>query len=192
MWLIAGLGNPGAQYAATRHNIGFMVLDRLAQRCAAKLDTKKFNARLTATQLCSQKVLLAKPQTFMNCSGDSLQPMAAFYKLSVERLVVVHDELDLEFGDLRVKVAGGHAGHNGLRSIGKRFGSAEYARVRVGIGRPDHGGDVTSHVLGGFNRSESTDLDAVIERACDALEAILKSGATAAMNTINGLPPVVS
>ncbi len=190
MWLIAGLGNPGSKYANTRHNIGFMVVARLAERWSGSLSTKKFNARLGSLQLKGEKVLLAQPQTFMNCSGDSLQPMAAFYKIPPERMVVIHDELDLAFGDVRIKQGGGHAGHNGLRSVGGRFGTGEYPRVRVGIGRPEHGGDVTGFVLGAFNSGERSDLDAVIERSCDAIEAIVSTGAVAAMNQINGLPRV--
>ena len=113
MWLIAGLGNPGGNYAKTRHNIGFMVADRLAERWSGSLSTKKFKARLGSLQIKGEKVLLAQPQNFMNCSGDSLQPMAAFYKIEPGRVVVIHDELDLAFGDVRIKQGGGHAGHNG-------------------------------------------------------------------------------
>jgi PTH1 family peptidyl-tRNA hydrolase len=190
MWLIAGLGNPGSNYAKTRHNIGFMVADRLAERWSGRLSTKKFKARLGSLQIKGQAVILAEPQNFMNCSGDSLQPMAAFYKIPAQRVVVIHDELDLAFGDVRIKQGGGHAGHNGLRSVGGRLGTGEYPRIRVGIGRPEHGGDVTGFVLGTFDTGERADLSAVIDRACDALEAILEDGVTLAMNAINGLPLV--
>ena len=190
MWLIAGLGNPGGNYAKTRHNIGFMVADRLAERWSGSLSTKKFKARFGSLQIKGEKVVLAQPQNFMNCSGDSLQPMAAFYKIEPGRVVVIHDELDLAFGHVRIKQGGGHAGHNGLRSVSGRLGTGEYPRIRVGIGRPDHGGDVTGYVLGAFNSGERGDLDAVIERACDALETLLSEGVTSAMNAINGLPPV--
>lgn len=190
MWFVVGLGNPGSKYDKTRHNIGFMVAERLAERAGFKLDTKKFNARFGSGLIAGQKAAVAKPQTFMNCSGDSVQPMAAFYKLASQRVIVVHDELDLAFGCVRIKQSGGHAGHNGLRSIGARLGGGDYPRVRIGIGRPSHGGDVTGHVLGAFSSGERGDLDEVIERACDAVESLVRDGVVSAMNTVNGLPPV--
>ena len=190
MWFVVGLGNPGSKYDKTRHNIGFMVVERLAERAGFKLDTKKFNARFGSGLIAGQKAVVAKPQTFMNCSGDSVQPMAAFYKLASTRVVVVHDELDLAFGCVRIKQSGGHAGHNGLRSISARLGGGDYPRVRVGIGRPPHGDNVTAHVLGAFNSVERANLDAVIERTCEAVETLLCEGVVAAMNSVNGQSPV--
>ena len=190
MWFVVGLGNPGSKYDQTRHNIGFMVVERLAERAGFKLDTKKFNARFGSGSIARQKVVVAKPQTFMNCSGDSVQPMAAFYKLASQRIVIVHDELDLAFGCVRIKQSGGHAGHNGLRSISSRLGGGDYPRVRIGVGRPPHGGDVTGHVLGAFNSAEKASLEAVVERACEAVERVLADGVVAAMNSVNGQSPV--
>jgi len=190
MWFVVGLGNPGSKYDKTRHNIGFMVVERLAERAGFKLDTKKFNARFGSGLIAGQKAVVAKPQTFMNCSGDSVQPMAAFYKLASQRIIIVHDELDLAFGCVRIKQSGGHAGHNGLRSISSRLGGGDYPRVRVGVGRPPHGGDVTGHVLGVFNSAEKANLEAVVERACEAVEMVLCDGVVAAMNSVNGQSPV--
>ena len=190
MWLIVGLGNPGSKYENTRHNIGFMVVDRLAQRAGVKLTTKKFNAQFGSHVLGGSKLLLSKPQTYMNCSGDSVQPMAAFHKIVSTRIVIIHDELDLPFGCVRIKQSGGHAGHNGLRSISARLGGGDYPRVRVGIGRPAHGDNVTAHVLGAFNSVERANLEAVIERTCEAVETLLDEGVVAAMNSVNGQPAV--
>jgi PTH1 family peptidyl-tRNA hydrolase len=190
MWLIVGLGNPGRQYARTRHNIGFMVLERLAERWALPMSSKKFSARVAQGVFGGHRVALAQPQTFMNCSGDSVQPMAAYLKVPVTQVVVVHDELDLPFGVVRIKASGGHAGHNGLRSIGKRLGESNYPRLRIGIGRPASGGDVTGYVLGAFSKGEKPHLDVVADRACDAIEAILDGGVVDAMNAMNGLDPL--
>ncbi len=190
MWLVVGLGNPGSKYEKTRHNIGFMVVDRLAQRAGSKLSTKKFNAHFGSCVIAGCKSLIGKPQTYMNCSGDSVQPMAAFHKIVSTQIVIIHDELDLPFGSVRIKQSGGHAGHNGLRSISARLGGGDYPRVRVGIGRPTHGDNVTGHVLGAFNRVERANLEAVIERTCDAVETLLSQGVIAAMNSVNGQPPV--
>ncbi|MEE2836516.1 MAG: aminoacyl-tRNA hydrolase [Myxococcota bacterium] len=190
MWLVVGLGNPGAKYAQTRHNIGFMVVDRLAERAGGKLGTKKFSAQFGRESIAGRSVVLSKPQTFMNNSGDSVQPMAAFFKVPSARVLIIHDELDLSFGLVRIKQSGGHAGHNGLRSISSRWGGGDYPRVRIGIGRPSSGGDVTGHVLGRFSADEDRDVQAVVERACDAVEAVLRDGVVAAMNTVNAAGPI--
>ena len=190
MWLIVGLGNPGSKYEHTRHNIGFLVADRLAERAGSKLSTKKFNAQFGSCVIAGCKSLFGKPQTYMNSSGDSVQPMAAFHKIGSSQVVVIHDELDLPFGSVRIKQSGGHAGHNGLRSISARLGGGDYPRVRVGIGRPTRGDNVTGHVLGAFSSVERSSLDAVIERTCDAVETLLSEGVVAAMNSVNGQPPV--
>ncbi len=190
MWVIAGLGNPGSKYATSRHNIGFMVLDRLAERWSVSTRSKKFSSQFGQGQVGDTRALLAKPQTYMNCSGDALQPMAAYHKVPPSRVLVIHDELDLPFGTVRVKLGGGHAGHNGLRSIGARLGGSEYPRIRVGIARPSSGGDVTGYVLGSFSSAERPELDAVIDRSCDAIERVLGEGVVAAMNAINGLQSI--
>lgn len=166
--LIVGLGNPGADYANTRHNIGFILIDEL---------TKRFNARdVTSTSFLGkcykfQNHFLLKPQTFMNLSGDSVIKVKNFYKL--EDVLVIHDDLDLPFGSLRFKKGGGHGGHNGLKSIDSRIGK-EYIRVRMGIGKPEHKGEVTSYVLGAFSQEQQNYLNEWIDKTCDAVIYMLE------------------
>jgi PTH1 family peptidyl-tRNA hydrolase len=186
MWIIAGLGNPGSRYAQTRHNVGFLTVELLAARWSLPRAKKKFSAELWDGVVAGERVALAKPQTFMNLSGDSIQPMAAFFKVPCERVIAVHDELDLAFEVVRIKRSGGHAGHNGLRSLTQRLASNDYPRVRIGVGRPEPGGDVADFVLSTFSSGERSSLAAVIERAADQVEAILAHGVTEAMNAHNG------
>ena len=136
MWLVVGLGNPDAKYRGTRHNVGFEVVDLLAERATTTLSEKKFKAQMAKARLGGTDVVLLEPQTYMNLSGESVGPALGFYKLGVEQVLVVHDELDLELGKCRLKKGGGHGGHNGLRSLIQHLPSAEFIRVRVGIGRP--------------------------------------------------------
>jgi PTH1 family peptidyl-tRNA hydrolase len=182
--LIVGLGNPGADYAQTRHNIGFMAVERLASRHGISVTTKKFKGVVGNGEIAGQQVSLLMPQTFMNLSGESVQPAAAFYGINVSKILVLHDELDLAPGVLRVKQAGGHAGHNGLRDMIAKLGSPDFVRVRLGIGRPLKG-EVTSHVLGRFSKQEEAWLDDLLERACDAVEVWLTEGVAAAQNKYN-------
>ena len=182
-WLAVGLGNPGPQYTTNRHNIGFMVLDELARRgCETFRD--KFNGKLTKVRLDTVDAWLLKPMTFMNKSGVSVGSAGSFYNITPEHAVVIHDELDLPFGQLRIKVGGGHGGHNGLRSIFAHYGR-DFVRVRCGIGRPQRG-DVTGHVLGDFNASEAPVLEHLVASAADAVTAIVSDGPNAAMNRFNG------
>ncbi|MBC8237561.1 MAG: aminoacyl-tRNA hydrolase [Helicobacteraceae bacterium] len=167
--LIVGLGNPGPEYAFTRHNIGFMVIDELIKRQnAQKLSSSSFEG------LCYkfQNHFLLKPLTFMNLSGNSIVAVKKFYKQ--EEVVVIHDDLDLPFGTLRFKHGGGHGGHNGLRSADERI-SKNYTRVRMGIGRPEHKGEVASYVLSGFDLSEVPHLDSWVKYACEAVEFLLNN-----------------
>lgn len=165
--LIVGLGNPGSEYANTRHNIGFMLIDELIRRQnAQKLSSSSFEGILHKFQ----NHFLLKPLTFMNLSGNSIVVVKKFYK--IEDVVVIHDDLDLPFGTLRFKHGGGHGGHNGLRSTDERISKA-YTRVRMGIGRPEHQGEVASYVLSDFNNQEKTHLDTWISQACDAVEFLL-------------------
>ncbi|MCA9576223.1 MAG: aminoacyl-tRNA hydrolase [Polyangiales bacterium] len=184
MHLVVGLGNPGPKYSGNRHNVGFMVVDRLATRWSAPAFREKFKAETTKGLLQQQDVVLLKPQTFMNLSGESVQPAMTFYKVPLERVLCVHDELDLAFGVVRIKVGGGTAGHNGLKSMVQRCGGNGFVRVRVGIGRPS--ARTESHVLSDFDASERAELGDVVERACDMVEAALLEGATAAMNRYHG------
>lgn len=184
-YLIVGLGNPGTQYARTRHNVGFMALERLAERFMLTVNAKKFKGHWCKGVIAQQDAILLLPQTFMNRSGDSVQPAAAFYNVEPEHIIVVHDELDLALGDLRIKKGGGHGGHNGLRDIIQKLGSPDFIRVRMGIERPSRG-DVTGWVLGEFGRSDEAARDEMIEQAADALEMLLTDGVIATQNRFNG------
>ncbi len=184
MILVAGLGNPGPRYAQTRHNVGFMAVDRLAGQSASF--SARFHGAWATLQLAGEACGLLKPQTFMNLSGRSVQAALAFTKVPLDRLIVIHDELDLPFGEVRLKLGGGHAGHNGLRSISGAIGP-DYVRVRVGIGRPpaDFRGMVADYVLDAFSASERTTLDGVVERAAAAVTDIVRLGLPGAMNVTN-------
>lgn len=197
MHLVVGLGNPGKKYERNRHNVGFMVVERLASAHGLGDFKEKFSGVWAKGELSSDgsrhPVALLKPLTFMNLSGDSVQPAAAFLKVAPSSVIVVHDELDLPWRDVRLKVGGGHAGHNGLRSIIGRLGTPEFTRVRVGVGRPPPGfkGDVADYVLQDFDAMERAELPDVVERACAAVEKVVALGAPAAMNAVNGpaIPP---
>ena len=182
-WLVVGLGNPGPKYAGTRHNAGFLVVEELARRSGESFRTK-FHGLFARCRVGHEDAILLQPMTYMNRSGISLGEAAAFYKTPPERVVVIHDELDLDFGDLRLKVGGGHGGHNGLRSILSHY-HREFIRLRFGVGRPRHG-DVTDHVLGGFSSDERVLLDSTVDRAANWVEGVLRDGPDAAMNAFHG------
>ena len=187
MKIICGLGNPGHEYERHRHNIGFQVLEVLGARWKAPFTSNKFEAQLATASLGSQKLLLIKPQTFMNVSGQSLAAAARFYKVSVDEVLVVHDELDLPFGRLQLKAGGGSGGHNGLKSIAESWGEEGCARLRFGIGRPPAPGPdrVVGHVLSSFSADEQPQLAAFIDRAVEACESWARNGMTQAMNAFN-------
>lgn len=185
MKLIVGLGNPGTQYAETRHNIGFMVVSHLARRAGIALKRKGYQGFYGVGRVAGEEVTILLPQTYMNCSGESVAPACQSLGVNPGDLIVVHDEIDLAFGCLRVKTGGGHGGHNGLRSIGGTLGENGYARLRMGIGRPPAGGDVSGHVLSRFNATERILLQQYFEVAADALELLLREGAQEAMNRYN-------
>ena len=182
MHLVVGLGNPGKKYAGNRHNVGFMAVDRLADDRRLPEWREKFSGVYSR----GDDVMVLKPMTFMNVSGDSVQPAAAFVKVDPAHVLVLHDELDLPFGDVRLKLGGGHAGHNGLRSIIGRFGP-DFVRVRIGIGRPPAGflGEVADFVLHDFDASERAELPDVLSRAVSAVGAVLEKGFAAAQNVVN-------
>jgi PTH1 family peptidyl-tRNA hydrolase len=184
MFLVVGLGNPGPKYEGNRHNVGFMVLDRLGAKLGAGPYREKFKGHFTKASLGADDMVLLKPGTFMNVSGESVQPAALFFRVPVERILVVHDELDLPFGTLRLKVGGGTAGHNGLKSLQQRLGDPGFVRLRFGIGRPPAGSPV-SYVLGDFSAIERAELPDLLDRAADGLEAVAKLGIAAAMNSFN-------
>jgi PTH1 family peptidyl-tRNA hydrolase len=189
--LVVGLGNPGKKYEKNRHNVGFMVVERLARSHGLPDFKEKFSAVWTKGEIAvgggRHPVALLEPQTYMNLSGDSVQPAAAFLKVEPSRVIVVHDELDLPWRDVRLKVGGGHAGHNGLRSIIQRLGTPEFVRVRVGVGRPPPGfrGDVADYVLADFDAMEKSELPDVVDRAALAIEKVVADGVAAAMNAVN-------
>jgi peptidyl-tRNA hydrolase, PTH1 family len=179
--LFVGLGNPGAQYARNRHNIGFMAADAIAGRHGFGPWRGKFQGALADGRLGTEKVLLLKPETFMNLSGDSVRAAAAFYKIPPEDIVVFHDELDLAPGRVRVKTGGGHAGHNGLRSIAAHIG-ADFVRIRLGIGHPGDKRRVTSYVLADFPKADAEWLDPLLDAVADASPA-LAAGDTSAFTS---------
>ena len=185
-WLLIGLGNPGSEYANTRHNIGFLVIENLCARAGVTLAPVKRSRALAATgRLAGQRVVLVQPQSFMNDSGGPTASLAGFYSVPLERIVVVHDELDLPFGSVRVKSGGGDNGHNGLRSIRKSLGSGEWLRVRVGIERPPSPQDPASYVLKPWNSAQRANLDDVIEHSADAVESLMTAGLADTQNRYN-------
>jgi peptidyl-tRNA hydrolase, PTH1 family len=191
VFLVVGLGNPGRKYARNRHNVGFMVVERLASSHGFGDLKEKFSGVWAKGEMTvgSKRVpaALLEPQTFMNLSGDSVQPCAAFLKVEPSAVIVVHDELDLPWREVRLKVGGGHAGHNGLRSIIQRLGTPDFIRVRVGVGRPPPGfkGDVADYVLSDFDAMEAAELPDVVDQAAKAVEKVLAEGLAAAMNAVN-------
>ncbi len=189
MWLLVGLGNPGPKYAQNRHNIGFMVIDEIANRSRSDGFRAKFGGELTSGDVAGEKAVLLKPQEYMNVSGQAVQRTAAFYQVEPKQLIVVHDEIDLGLGTLRLKVGGGHGGHNGMRSIIQELGTQEFLRVRVGVGRPGpsgKGSNVAGFVLDDFAKAERTEVEIVIKEAADAVESLIKNGPIVAMNKFNG------
>jgi PTH1 family peptidyl-tRNA hydrolase len=185
LWLVVGLGNPGPSYAGNRHNVGFMVLDLLAERVGGRFKAHKGRADTVEGRLVGQRVVLAKPKCYMNESGGPVASLRDFFKVPVERIVVVHDELDIPFGTLRLKAGGGDNGHNGLRSVTKSLGSREYLRVRFGVGRPPGRQDPADFVLKDFTSAERKELPFLVDRAADAIEALLSASIEAAQNTFH-------
>ena len=176
MYLIVGLGNPGNRYQATRHNIGFMVLEKLAAKLELDLSQKSFNALWGKGKIGSENVILAMPQTFMNLSGNSVRQLHAFFKTDLSNLVVIHDDLDLSFGSVRLKTGGGNAGHKGLASIEENLGSSEFMRIRLGIGKPSDKSRIEGYVLESFGKEELSVLPEIIQWAADAATEIVSSG----------------
>lgn len=190
-WLVVGLGNPGAEYAATRHNAGFLVVDLLAERLGARLARHKRGHALAAEAKLGlpgslTPLVLVEPLSFMNASGGPVKALAAFYGAAADRMVVVHDELDLPFGTIRTKQGGGDNGHNGLKSLRGSLGTGDFYRVRVGVGRPPGRQDPADWVLKGFGATERRELPEVVDRAADTVECLLTEGLEATQNRFNG------
>lgn len=184
MYLIVGLGNPGREYQYTRHNVGFMVLDLLADKLATDINKVKFKGLLGQTNFDNKKLFLLKPQTYMNLSGQSVVDAVNFYKIPTENIIVIYDDMDLPVGRLRIRPEGSSGGHRGMESIIYQLSTDKFPRIRVGIGRPE--GDTVNHVLGKFSEHETEKMKAVLMAACEAALTIVKSGVNEAMNKFNG------
>lgn len=184
--LIVGLGNPGEKYRFARHNTGFMVVDRLAQVHSISLGKRRFKVAFGLGKVGGRPVILAKPMTFMNLSGPAVKELARFFKLDTKEILVIHDDIDLVFGEIKIKQKGGDGGHNGVKSLIEACGSSGFARVRVGIGRPQPRQEVKAYVLGRFDAEQQRLLDDVITMAQDAVETILFKGLSEAMNRFHG------
>lgn len=185
--LVIGLGNPGPQFAKTRHNIGFMVADLLADRLGATFKVhKRSGAEIVTSTIGRRPVVLAKPRTYMNESGRHVGPLAKFYSVSPADVIVIHDELDIDFGRIRLKLGGGEGGHNGLRSVANALGTKDFERVRIGIGRPPGRKDPAAFVLEVFTAAERKEVPAILEQAADATELLIETGLEPAQNLVHG------
>lgn len=196
-WLIAGLGNPGAKYAHNRHNIGFLVVDELMRRAGLPAwKANKLGGESTSGMIAGTKVVALKPQEFMNLSGFAVQRAMAFHDIEPSSLLVAHDEIDLEFGIVRIKRGGGHGGHNGLRSIIQQLATPDFGRLRIGVGRdpnsPPGSKAAAAWVLGDFTKPQQSSLSSIISACCEDIEAILQNGLEAAMNQHNARPTLAS
>jgi len=185
-YLIVGLGNPGRDYEMTRHNIGFLVLDRLAKRWGVEINKFKFKALMGEYRKPHEKVVLIKPQTFMNLSGSAVRSFIQFYKPTNEQVLVIFDDLDLPFGSLRIRKSGGSSGQKGMKSIIEQLGTEEFPRIRVGIGRPPGKMKSEDFILNKFRTLEISDLDLILDKGANAIECFLTDGIEAAMNRFNG------
>ncbi|WP_077329951.1 aminoacyl-tRNA hydrolase [Virgibacillus siamensis] len=185
MKCIVGLGNPGFKFKKTRHNIGFMVIDELVERHNWKLKKDKFNGKSIVEHVQGEKVVLLKPQTFMNLSGQSIRPLMDFYQLEAADILVIYDDMDLPTGKIRLRQKGGHGGHNGVRSAIEHIGSKEFKRLRIGIGRPETRIPVIDYVLGSFPKAQQKDASESIQTAADACEAWMEKPFDQVMNEFN-------
>jgi len=184
--LVVGLGNPGDNYARTRHNLGFMVADLLAARLGAKFKAhKRSGAELVSGRLAGHSIVLAKPRCYMNESGRQIGPLAKFYSVAPADIIVIHDDLDLEFGSIRLKIGGGEGGHNGLRSVAAALSTKDFQRVRIGIGRPPGHKDPASFVLENFTAAERPEVPTICEQAADATELLIEIGLEPAQNRVH-------
>lgn len=191
MKVIVGLGNPGRQYERTRHNIGFAAIDYIAGKNQIEISSKKHKALIGSGYLGGQKVLLVKPQTFMNLSGESLRGVMDFYKLEPSDFIVIFDDISLDVGQLRIRRKGSAGGHNGIKDLIKQLGTQKFVRIKVGVGAKPQGWDLADHVLGRFDTQQRKLVDEAQERAAKAVEMILSRGTDAAMNEFNKKTGVV-
>lgn len=184
MYVIAGLGNPGKKYENTRHNMGFITVDQLAEKHDIKVDKLKFKALVGEGRIAGQKVLLVKPQTYMNLSGESIREVMHFYKLEPENLIVIYDDIDIELGTLRIRKFGSAGTHNGMKSVVYQLQSDRFPRIRIGIGNQKKG-DLVDFVIGGFSKEEVPVLEETVTKAVGAIECMLESDVDIAMNRFN-------
>lgn len=186
MWLIAGLGNPGGEYALTRHNIGFMAIDYMLRGYGNPPQQNQFKSEIFKFKIDDHSVLVAKPQTYMNLSGETIQALIGYYKIPVTHLIVVHDDIDQPFGQMKIHKNRGHGGHNGIKSISQQLGSADYIRLKLGVGRPENPHiPVADYVLGKFSPEEQKKLPEFLNRSGDAVESILFEGIQKASTLFN-------
>jgi PTH1 family peptidyl-tRNA hydrolase len=184
-WLIVGLGNPGASFAGHRHNVGFRIADLLAGRVGGGFRRHRGRADVVEGRLAGRRVVLAKPRSYMNESGGPVAALRGFFRVAPDRLLVLHDDLDLDYGRLRLKSGGGEGGHNGLRSVSRALGTRDYLRLRFGVGRPPGRMDPADYVLRDFSPAERRELPVHLERAADAVELLLDRGLAAAQNVVH-------
>ena len=185
MYLIVGLGNPEADYANTRHNMGFNVINKLAKEYNIELSRKKFNSEYEKTIIEGQNVVLVKPQTFMNSSGEAVIEFVNFYKIDLDKLIIIYDDIDIEPGKIRIRKSGSPSSHNGMKSIVNFLNSEKFPRIRVGIGKPKEHTDMIHHVIGPIPETEKDQLNQGTEKAKDALIELIKNGVDSAMNKYN-------
>ena len=185
MYLIIGLGNPEQEYSKTRHNMGFNTINKIAKQYKTDVNKTKFQGLYETTIIEGKKVILIKPQTYMNLSGNCVQEFVNFYKIEKENIIVIYDDMDIEPGTIKIRKKGGPGGHNGMKSIIKRLGTEEFFRIRIGIGRPKHDGDEINYVIGAIPEIEIPKLEEGTEKAKDAVIEILKNGIDSAMNKFN-------
>ncbi len=187
MYLIIGLGNPEEKYSNTRHNMGFDVINELSQKCDIKVSKYKFDALYGMGEINGKKVIMVKPQTYMNLSGESIRDIVNFYKIPVENVIIVCDDINIETGRIRIRPKGSDGGHNGLKSIIYQLASDEFVRIRMGVGAPKHEDyDLADYVLGKFSKEEIELLTPVAKKVTEAIEVIIKDGVQRAMNKFNG------
>lgn len=190
MYLVVGLGNPGKEYSGSRHNVGFLAVDELADRIGIKLTRQGYDSLYNIGKLKDQKVLLMKPQTYMNNSGVSVSQARNFFKVDTKNIIVIHDEMDLPLERIKIKKSGGSAGHNGIKSIVHHLGTNDFPRVRIGVGKPSKKSEGVKHVLSSFSKDEKNKLNRVLETATCAVEEIISSGIDQAMNEFNIKPEI--
>ncbi|MCJ7856222.1 aminoacyl-tRNA hydrolase [Lachnospiraceae bacterium NSJ-143] len=188
MKLIVGLGNPGKDYSGTRHNIGFAVIDEMSREYSIDVNKGKFKGVLGEGRIGGQKVLLLKPLTYMNLSGESVREVCDFYKIPVEDIIIIYDDISLPVGGLRIREKGSAGGHNGVKSIIAHLKTDEFARIKIGVGSKPDGGDLVNHVLGRFSKDDSAVIDDAVKRGAKAAAAIVATGAKEAMNEFNFVP----